>query len=303
MGKRNWQGIVWSAITILILISFMTPYIIFTMSFLMVPVLILYVKHTTKQFVMYYLISMFIVFLLSAWQGSFLIAVSLFFLPPVLAMGNLYKRKAMARSVITAGAVVLLAESLLSLMLAFALGFNPIAKFKQFTIESLASLPSELKTLLPTDIDTSINIMVEIIPLYLIAFALFYAFVTHIVSRWLLNKSGEAVPGLPPLREWRLPKSFVWIYLIAFVFDLFIKPDMDSMIAALLLNLLPIMLLVFSVQALSFLFFVAYNKGWNRAMPIIAAIVLVIFSPIMFLYSLLGVFDVAYPIRERFKKK
>ncbi|MNH98535.1 hypothetical protein D3C73_512570 [compost metagenome] len=303
MGKRNWQGIIWSAVTILILISFMTPFIIFTLSFLMVPVLILYVKHSTKQFIMYYLISLFVVFLLSAWQGSFLIALSLFFLPPVLAMGNLYKRKTVpARAVITAGAVALLAESLLSLILAYLLGFDPIGKFKQFMGESLASLPAEFKTLMPTDTDLSISIMVEIIPLYLIGFVLFYAFVTHGVSRWLLNKSGEAIPGLPPLREWKLPKSFVWIYLVAFVIDLFIKPDLDSLISTLLLNLLPVMVLLFSIQALSFLFFVAHSKNWNRAMPITAAIILVVFSPLMFLYSLLGVFDVAYPIRERFKK-
>ncbi|MBP1994625.1 DUF2232 domain-containing protein [Paenibacillus eucommiae] len=303
MGKQGWQRFLWSAIAGIILLSFMSPFIIFTVSFLMVPVLILYVKSSTKQFVIYYAASLLVVYALAAWQGAFLIAVSLFFLPPVLVMGNMYKRKAAARSVITAGSITLLAESLLSLMVASMLGFNPIMKFKQLMGDSINSMSPALRELLPADQDLYLNLLIQIIPVYLIAFVLFYSLVTHGVSRWLLGKTGEQIPGLRPMRERMLPKSFVWFYLIAFAADLFIKPGSDSMIAVLLFNMLLILVPLFALQAISFLFFVAHTKNWNRAMPIIGIILLLVVPPFFFLYSLLGVFDVAFPIRERFKKK
>ncbi len=281
----------------------MTPFIIFTISFIMVPVLILYVTFNIRQFALYYAASLFIVFLLAGWQGAFLISVSLFFLPPVFVMGNFYKRKAAARSAITAGTVTLLGESLLSLVIAYAFGFNPITKFKNLMSDYVHSLPASLRELLPRDQDMYINLVMQGIPLYLILFSLFYVFFTHGFSRWLMKKTGNPLPGLPPIREWILPKSFVWIYLIAFVIDLFTVQTSNSLIATLLMNLLPLLVTAFAVQAISFLFFVAYVKKWNVALPIVGILVLVFLPPVLFIYSLLGVFDVAFPIRERLKKK
>jgi uncharacterized protein YybS (DUF2232 family) len=302
LGNRVWHQVLWSLLAAVILLSFLTPFIIFTFSFLMIPVIILYVKSSTKQFVLYYAASLLVVYVLSAWQGAFLLSVALFFLPPVLVLGNLYKRKAAARAVVTAGVITLLAEALLSLLIGFIFGFNPIAKFKQFMNDNLNGMSPAVRELLPKDQDVYINLMVQIIPLYLIAFAFVYILITHGISRWLLNKSGENVPALRPLRDMKLPKSFVWLYLLAFAADLFINAESTSFVTALLLNLLLLLVPIFAVQALSFLFYVAHVNKWNRALPIIALIVLIFVPPFFFVYSLLGVFDVAFPIRERFKK-
>jgi uncharacterized protein YybS (DUF2232 family) len=302
LGNRVWQKVLWSLLAVVILLSFLTPFIIFTFSFLMIPVLMLFVKSNTKQFVLYYAASLLVVYVLASWQGAFLISVSLFFLLPVLVLGNLYKRKTAARTVVTAGVVTLLAESLLSLLVGFMFGMNPIAKFKQFMNDNLNGMSPSLRGFLPKDQDVYTNLMVQTIPLYLIAFAFFYIFITHGISRWLLNKSGESIAGLRPMREWMLPKSFVWFYLAAFAADLFTNTASTSFVSALLLNLLLLLVPLFAIQALSFLFHVAYVNKWNRAMPIIAMIVLIFVPPLFFVYSLLGVFDVAFPIRERFKK-
>jgi hypothetical protein len=113
-------------------------------------------------------------------------SVSLFFLPPVLVMGNLYKRKAAARSVLTAGIITILAESLMSLVIGYALGFDPVAKFKQFMMESIASMPPGIRDILPKDQDWYVNFIVQVIPLYLIFGDLFYTFVSHGISSGLV---------------------------------------------------------------------------------------------------------------------
>lgn len=302
MGNRSWQSIIWSAVTILSLLSLMTPFIIFTFSFLMIPVLMLYVKSSTKRFVISYAISLLVVYLLTQWHGISLMSVSLFFLPPVLVMGNLYKRKAAARSVLTAGIVTILAESLLSLLIGYSLGFDPVAKFKNFMMASIASMPPGIREVLPKDQDWYVNFIVQVIPLYLIFVALFYTFVTHGISRWLLNKTGEGIPGLRPMREWMLQKSLVWIYLVVFVLDLFMNPSSNSLIPTLMMNAMPLLMLVFAIQAICFLFFVSHVNRWKPVLPIVAMIIVCFMPPLFIVYSLLGVFDVAFPIRERFKK-
>jgi uncharacterized protein YybS (DUF2232 family) len=303
LGNRSWHGVLWSFLIVLILLSFMTPFIIFMIPFIMVPVVLLYVTNNIRSFAIYYAVSLIVLLILSGLQGAFLISVSLFFLPTVWVMGNLYRKKATARNVVTAGTLTLLAESLISLLIANATGLNPIAKFKSIMSEYVSTMPAGVRELLPSDQDAYINLMVQVIPLDLIIFSLFFVFFTHGVSRWLLKKTGHAVPGLSPIREWMLPKSFVWLYLITFVIDLFINPASQSFIVTLLMNLLPLLILAFVIQAISFLFFVAHSKKWGVILPIVGILVLVFMPLFLFLYSLLGVFDVAFPIRERFKKK
>ncbi|UKS25994.1 YybS family protein [Paenibacillus sp. HWE-109] len=302
MGNRNWQSIIWSAVTVVSLLSLMTPFIIFTFSFLIIPVLMLYVKSSTRRFVISYVVSLLVVYLLTQWHGITLISLSLFLLPPVLVMGNLYKRKAAARSVLTAGIITILAESLMSLLIGFSLGFNPVAKFKTFMMDSIASMPASIQEVLPKDQDWYVSFIVHVIPLYLIFVALFYTFVTHGITRWLLNKTGEGIPGLRPMREWMLQKSLVWIYLVVFVLDLFTDPNSNSLISTLLMNAMPLLMLAFTIQAICFLFFVAHANKWKPILPIVGILIVCFMPPLFIVYSLLGVFDVAFPIRERFKK-
>lgn len=305
MGKqRSWPLIICSIVYILMLLSLLTPALLLTMWFLMVPVLILYVKLDVKRFALFYGISLFVVYLLTAWIGPMLLSLSLFFLPPVIVMGNLYKKKAPSKSVITAGIVTLLAEALLSLLIGFALGLDPISKFRSFMLDYVGSLPSAFLGMMQLgDKEQYVDLLVQVIPLDLILFAYLYTVINHWVTRRILNRMGEELPGLKPLREWRLPKTFVWLYLLAFALDLFMPGGDRSLLATLLMNLLPLLMLAFTQQALSFLYFIAHERNRTKALPVMAVIVLILFFPLLIVvYSLLGVLDAALPLRERFRK-
>lgn len=286
------------------LLSLLTPALLITMWFLMVPVLILYVKLDVKRFALFYGLSLVAVYLLTAWIGPMLLSVSLFFLPPVIVMGNYYKKKAPAKSAVTGGIVTLLAESLLSLLIGYALGLDPIAKFRTFMLDYINSLPSSLVSMMQlTDKEQYVNLLIQVIPLDLMLFAYFYAVVNHWTARRILNRMGEGLTGLKPLREWRLPKTFVWLYLGAFALDLFLPEGDRSLVATLLMNLLPLLMLAFALQALSFLFFIAHERNRTKALPVMAIIVLVLFFPLLIVvYSLLGVLDATFPLRERFRQ-
>lgn len=299
----------WSLLTVVLLLSvLLTPFNIITINLLMVPVMFQYVKLETKKFLLYYGLSLAAVYvatslLMMGWVGVVLVAISLFFLPPVIQMGNLYKKRAAARTVLTIGVVTLLTEMLLSIVVAYMFGFNMIAKMKQFMLESLDTVPAQLKSvLLPIEPETLVQLMSQMLPLYMIGTSFFLVLITHWVARRLLNRNGEAIPAFKPVRDWMLPRSLVWYYMIALFMELFVK-DTSSIFFTLLLNLLPLLTVVFAVQGIAFLFHVAHEKRWNKTMPIIGIIVLLFVPTAYFMFSLLGVFDVAFPIRERMTRK
>ncbi|MFE5322311.1 DUF2232 domain-containing protein [Paenibacillus sp. NPDC056579] len=307
MGKSSVRMLGWSAATILLLLSVITPLSIITFSLLMIPVVVQFVKLDTKRFLLHYGVSLAIVYVLTSlflvgWAGVLLVSMSLFFLPPVIQMGNLYKKRAAARTVLTAGTVTLLAEMLLSLVVSYMFGFNIIDKIKQFMTESINTLPDQLKGMVALDQDVLVQLMSQMLPLYMIGISLFLIVITHWLSRKILNRSGESIPAFKPIREWMLPRSFVWYYMIALFMEFFVK-DTNSMLFTILINLLPLLTAAFAIQALAFLFFVVHTNRWNRALPIGGIVLLFIFPPAYFIFSMLGVFDVAFPIRERMTRK
>ncbi|MBP1153277.1 MULTISPECIES: DUF2232 domain-containing protein [unclassified Paenibacillus] len=304
--KKRMLG--WSiAYIILLLTIFLPPLNLITAALLMVPVLVMYVKLGTKRFLVHYGVCLAIVYLitsllLAGWLGALLVSISLFFLPPVIQMGNLYKKSAPARTVLTVGAVTLLAQLLLTLVMTQMFGLNPVGRLKQFMVDSVKTLPAELQSMMGVDPDTLVHMMVLMLPLYMIGFSLFYVVVSHTLARRLLVRSGESIPAFKPVKDWMLPKSFVWFYLIALVMEMFVS-DTKSMSYTVLLNLLPLLTFVFSIQAISFLFYVAHVKRWNRTLPIVGILLLLVFPPASFMFSLLGIFDVAFPIRDRLTRK
>jgi uncharacterized protein YybS (DUF2232 family) len=307
LSKGSLRLLGWGIATVFLLLSILTPLSIITFSLLMIPVLVQYVKLDTKRFLLFYGVSLAIVYLITSlimmgWVGVLLVSVSLFLLPPVIQMGNLYKKRAAARSVLTAGTVTLLAEMLLSLLVSYAFGLNLIDKMKLFMMESLNTLPPQMQGVLAIDKDLLVQLMSQMLPLYMIGFSLFLVVVTHWLTRKLLNRSGEMIPAFKPIRDWMLHRSLIWYYVVALFMEFFVH-DTNSIFFTILINLLPILTGLFAVQAIAFLFFVAHSNRWNRTLPFCGIVVLIFFPPAYFIFSLLGVFDVAFPIRERVTRK
>lgn len=109
------------------------------------------------------------------------------------------------------------------------------------------------------------------------------------------------LPSFPPIRDWKMPRSFVWYYLIALFADMLVPKETGSFMATAIVNLVPLFMVAFAVQGISFLFFLGYikRKMW---IPWTGVAVVIFISPLFSAFSLLGVFDTAFPIRDRFRK-
>lgn len=295
------KSIIWSGLYLLLLLSLIIPPVnAVTIHLLLVPLIVLYVILEPKWFAIHIIPLLIITFVLLGPFGAIFAGLTILVLVPAIVMGHLYKQKAAIRAVITGGIVALLGEMLLSLLIANLAGVNLRSFFAALVEDSLASL----KMLMPepfadvTAYDLA-GVMIQMLPLYMIVFSIYYIFINHWVSRFALVRMGFSIPGLKPLREWMLPKAVVWYYLAALVMDLFVSRETNSTLAMILANSIPLLMFLFSIQAISFFFFLAHAKGWSLLLPIVMIVPILLFSPL----SIIGVMDVAFPIRKAITKQ
>lgn len=146
-----------------------------------------------------------------------------------------------------------------------------------------------------------LDMTMRLLPLYIMIIAFYYMVITHMISRRLLGKLGVPAKALPPVHEWRLPRSLIWYYLISLVLDLFVQTE--SGFYTFIINVQTILLITFAVQGIAFLFFWAHLKKRSRALPTIGAVLCLLFPPAMYLTSMVGLIDTAFPIRNYMGRK
>jgi uncharacterized protein YybS (DUF2232 family) len=294
------QSLLWCAVLIIILLSLVTPFNFLTVTLTMVPLVVLYLKLELKQFSLAYVSSLFVLFVLLGGGGLALVLIlySLFFIPPAVAMGQLYKKSSSIKTVLVVGILVLLVEILLLLLMGYSTGMDPVGHFQNLITNNLAVLPEKYRGYIESDYVENIT---KVLPLLLLLFAAFYVMFTHTITRRLLKKSTTPISGLPPMREWRLPKSMVWYFLIVLVIGLFITKQSDLYFQMIVYNLLPLFMLLFVIQAVGLMYAFVHYKKWFRFIPILMILVS-IFMPLTYLVCLLGIMDILMPLRQRFFK-
>jgi uncharacterized protein YybS (DUF2232 family) len=294
------QSLLWCAVLIIELLSLVTPANFLTITLIMVPMLMLYLKLDLKQFSLAYVSSLFVLFVILGGGGLALLLImySLFFIPPAVAMGQLYKKSASIKTVLIVSILVMIAEILLLLFMGYASGMDPVGQLQTILTNNTAILPEKYRDYVSADYVEKITWM---LPFLLLVFAAFYVMLTHAISRKLLKKSTTPLPGLPPMHEWRLPKSMVWYFLIVLTIGLFITTQSDLYFQMIVYNLLPLFMVIFVTQAVGLLYAFVHFKKWNRFIPLLM-ILLSLLPPVLYLVCLLGIMDILMPLRQRFFK-
>jgi uncharacterized protein YybS (DUF2232 family) len=301
---RNMRYVwIWGVVNTLLLMSLVTPLMIITFWLLSIPAVILYVKTNKVLFGATIAVSTLIGAVFAGGAAGQVVMLAIFSLIPAIMIGRTYRQAGSARTVLTRGTVAFIAMFLALLVLATALGFELNPSINATVRASIDILPDAVRSQLPADYVESIVQMTQmLVPLYIIGTSFFLAAVTHTVSRRLLNRMGEQLSGLKPIRQWRLPRRLVWFYLIALLLDLFIPVKDDSFLSTVIVNTVPIFMFVFAIQGIAFLFFFAEARRRGLWIPWLGIALFVLIPPLFSAYSLLGVFDTAFPLRERLRK-
>ncbi|MFF2889223.1 DUF2232 domain-containing protein [Paenibacillus sp. NPDC057967] len=299
--KTGLKPLLWSGAAFLLLLLLAVPLLnLPALLLMMVPYVVLYTTLSRGAFLLH-LIPVWLLAGLIA--GPAVLIIGLFFLVPAIVMGHLYRNGAAAAKVIRTGTIVILALLMLELML-FQMIFDiSLLNEMSHTIRTTFDSMQDQNLLAPgwnsEFIDMLIQRVIHMIPLTFIVLAFAYTVFSHYVSRRAVIRSGLEVPAFPQAKDWRLPRVLVIYYLIAYVIDLFIKPGDDSFLAVALMNLVPLLGYVFAIQAIGFFFFIAHERKWNKVVPILIAIPVLLLPPL----SLIGVLDTAFPIRKSFTKQ
>lgn len=305
--NRDWKhGAIWGVILWLTHMTFFTPLIIFTIWFASIPAVVLYVKTNRKAFAGIAAASLALGAILSGSAALSFLIVTLGTLLPAVAIAEAYRRGHTARRALTTGVVAYLAFFLLSMLVATMLGTNLNHTIAAMIRDGLHNFPEMVQSMMTEEmIHQAVALMILRIPSTFILLSVLLAAITHSISRRISNRTGDRLPGLPPVREWKMPRGFIWYYLIAMFAQLFISIDDRSFLAAVVVNLVPLFQYAFAVQGVAFLFFLAYTKGkpWIGRLGLFGAIVAgLMLPPLLSAYSLLGVFDTAFPLRDRIRK-
>ncbi len=298
--KTGLKPLLWSGAALLLLLLLAVPVLnLPALLFMMVPYVVLYSTLSKGAFALH---------VIPVWAiaavvvSPSLLIIAMFFLVPAIVMGHLYRKETPAAKVIRVVGVVILAQLMLELLV-FELVLDlslldAMSTTIRETFESVMAQNALATEWTSEHTDNLINIIINMIPLTFIVLAYMYAVVSHYISRRLVIRSGLNVPAYPKARDWKLPRVLVIYYLIAYVLDLFMLSTSESFLAVALMNLVPLLSYVFAIQAIGFFFYIAHHRDWNRAVPVLIAIPVLL---IPFL-SLIGVLDTAFPIRKAFIK-
>lgn len=297
--KFRWSSVAWSIAYLLLLLSLTTPLLIITTLFMIVPAVVLFTTLNTRQFILHILPVLLIVTLITPVY----LLIAVYFLIPALVMGRWYKRHASAMSTVIAGTIAILGEFLLLLLLGTALFNFDLSAYVNDVLQMVNSPLTELGTTNPLftdigftteDVNKISYMTVQMIPMTLIVSSFMIAVITHSIVRPILNSMNYAVPKMKPAREWRLSRSFIWYYLIGVVLQLFFSGSENNYILMISANLLPLLRIGFMIQAIGFFFFLAHERKWNKMAAILLAIPVILLPPL----RIIGIIDLAFPLRE-----
>jgi uncharacterized protein YybS (DUF2232 family) len=296
----NWF---WISIYSILLICLLTPFSPFLIHFMMVPLVVLFSKFKFSQTVIPFLLILAMYSFINVSIGLFMFVLTMFLFLPALLMGKFNREQKHAGVVIFTGFLTILVQLIGIIVISFSVyDFNLIHWLLDQLEVGLNSLTPLMNLLLPEvnyaeQIGVFLALIKTIFTSILLIFSLYLAWISYMISRWILAKQGTSLPPFLPIRDWHLPRSLIWYNIIA-IFLGFIVDDRTSFLFALHMNMFVLLLLVFWVQGISFLFFYCFQKKLPSFLPMIA-ICASVFSPILYLFSLVGLLDLLFPIRKR----
>ena len=301
MQNTKFQIGLWLFILVALSTSFVTPFALLGYFFIIVPMVVLLLLQTPRNFFsLGIIVSLTVPALLSYSTVWFVWAYVLLMLLPAVWMSNAYKRGEHAKTVIRVGTIGVTVSFILLyaiLTIAYPQMLDGLASLVR---ESIQTLPQQLQTQLGDDfVESYINMVTKSIPMTMLIIAFIITALTHTTTRRVMKRYSVTLSELKVSDEWKVPRAWVFIYAIAVLLNVSLPNDDTSFISIALMNLIPVLMVAFSIQALGFLVYLARYKKWAKAMPVLC---IVLYPIINALVVLLGILDIAFPLRKSLNK-
>ena len=272
-----------------------------TIPLLTVAIIYLYVKLDLKRFILVYLANLLIMVLIGGKIALLLLSLPLFFLPAAIVMGFFYKKQFTAYKAIIASGLTLVAEMIILLVGMKIAGYDPFNYLKNNFNEMIAFLPEG--TIDSVAVESFFYMFQLISPFAMLFMGAGYAFASHGLSRLILTRMGELIPKLPSIRKLKLPRTTVIYFVLVMLLSMFVTEQSGSILAMVAYNILPVLTILLTLQALSFLFFVVHHFKWNKGIPWIAVVAVLFWSGGLYIAVFIGMLDILFPLRAKLTDK
>ncbi|QDX91870.1 DUF2232 domain-containing protein [Brevibacillus laterosporus] len=236
-----------------------------------IPFIILAMRRTGKQMVMISVAFAVLGLIISSIVGI------IFALSSVMlgwAMGYTYRKTDRAFPGIFAGSIVkALSYVFLVYVSSKLLGIDIVQQFnqgKELVLNSQQLLDVRPPELTVEEWKKMIQDMFQMVTVLLPFLIMFGSFVSttiiHWIARLICKRLSIKIPAMPPIREWQLPRSLLFFYVVTLLFMLFNRNTMGQTTSgSLLFNLFYALQFLFFIQGVGFVAFVVdkYKSKWR----------------------------------------
>lgn len=177
-----------------------------------------------------------------------------------------------------------------------------IQAFGESLDKSIELLENFGQTLDPTMIEqfkTSIQMLETLIPSVFVMASFLIVLIIELVSFPIAKRFGLDVPRWKPFRELTLPRSLLWYYLLVLLATLLLNPEQGTYWYTALANLSFILQFFMVFQGLSFVYYISYQKGFPRFVPILTTVLMFLLPIVLYIVRILGIIDLGFNLRNR----
>lgn len=179
---------------------------------------------------------------------------------------------------------------------------NIMKESTQLVISTMESTGVEISVKQQESITTLIEMFQQLVPMMLVFVAGIFTLVTCYITQGIAGRLGIKTVKIGKLRDFVLPKSVMWMYLIILLVN-FISIDPQTFLYTVILNLTMVFQILFVLQGCSFIAYFLHYKNKPRKYLVIT-MVLILFIPIVFPFiEFLGIIDLGFQLRKRLTLK
>lgn len=145
-----------------------------------------------------------------------------------------------------------------------------------------------------------LNTLEMTIPASITLGMLLFALLFMSVNLPILKRLKVDVPKFAKFSELRLPRSVLWYYLIVLSINLFVRPELGSALAVIMLNVSMILWVLLTVQGISFIHYMLDCYKQPKFLKVISTFVAI---PFYSFVVLIGIIDLGFNARDYIQQK
>ena len=199
-------------------------------------------------------------------------------------------------------AASIIAKMILIMAFTAVSGMNPVAMSPETAEEIVSSLAKALSS-------GGIGTSEEVIKNYSLSMIIFFSaidtFATYGAASYIMRMTGwGALAALPGFGTWRFPRNLFWALAAAVIMDLAGKAFPDERVYMVIsANLMEVLRAIFMVEGLSLCWYYMTYRGIPKAVKVPVSLFGALFSPVSYILSMVGIFDIWYDLRARIRRK